>query len=359
MMKHFSNKYQGNILHQNLNDKDRLIIETVYFENDKNLKEIDLNYNKENFEHAVVFCGKGLTQNLCNQINYIASFLAQNNVFIGITDRGDLKNFKFHRNIHIIPLFISEDNIPIGYMSENYLFCELKSINQYLKNSQYKYKYFTRMRKDIYLFVDDFINYLSIVPSLSKKYSYISTDQSTNLLRRFCISDQFFTIPIKSLTNIPYRIRPNKKKAFWWDYRHIQPHEIFKNDHQMEQWIWKNILINSDKDIDLDCHFEEYLGFVERNFLIISSKQIGFTWNRFNTTMLHNWVRYVPNGEGLFSSTKPLRSFLSYSSFLTPIYKKNYLISYFKILRILFFTKKLFKFIVKFPIFFFQYFFFK
>lgn len=359
MMNHFSNRYQGNILHQNLQAKDKLIIETDYFANDKNLEELKIN-KKENFEHVIVFCGKGLTENLCNQLNFLASsFINNNSILIGITDRGDLKNFKFHKNVHQIPLFTIEKNIPVGYMSENYLFCELKSINLYLKNFKKKYKHFTRMRKDIYLFVSDFINYLSLVPSLTKKYSYISTDQSTNLLRKFCISDQFFTIPLSALNSIPYRVRPNKRKAFWWDYRHIQPHEIYKNDHQMEQWIWKNIIMNSKQSIDLNCNFEAYLSFLEKNLLIITTRQIGYTWNRFNTTNLQNWVRYVPNGEGLFSSTKPLRSFFSYSSYLSPVYKNKYIVSYFKLLKTIFFIKKLLKFIFKFPIFFINYIFLK
>ena len=53
-MKHYSNSYQGNILHQNLGDKDKLIVETTYFNNKKNLTKIKLN-NIEKFEHVVVF----------------------------------------------------------------------------------------------------------------------------------------------------------------------------------------------------------------------------------------------------------------------------------------------------------------
>ena len=136
-----------------------------------------------------------MTKYLCNQINFIAYNYGNNNLLIGITDRGDLTNFNFHENVHLIPLYICEEDIPVGYMSENFLFCELKSINLYLKNLKEEFKYFTRMRKDVFLFVSDFINYLSLVPSLTKKYSYISVDQSSNLLRKFCISDQFFTIP--------------------------------------------------------------------------------------------------------------------------------------------------------------------
>ena len=353
-MKHFSNLYKGNLMHKSISDNQKLIIERNYIEQSKKLS-YEFIKEKKDFQHILVFCGKGVSQTLCDQINQLSELLNEK-VFIGITDRGDLQKFKFHKSIHIIPMCCNEDQIPIGYMSENFLFCELKSIYKYvLKLQNNKYKYFTRLRKDVFLLIENFINYLQCVPSLNKKYSFITTEESTNLMRRFCLSDQFFTIPFQLINSIPYRIRPNRKRNFWWDCRHIKPQEIFKNNHQMEQWVWVNFLNSFSFNLNKNCTFEEYIDYLDRNILVLPPKQIGYLWNRSSDVYLHNLVRFPPFGRGLFISTKPLRNYTSYSSFISPLILKQDSIAFFKLIRFLIFSKKLLRFLFTLPLYYLRY----
>ncbi len=307
-------------------------------------------------KHIVVFCGMGITNVLCDQLNYLSELTKSSDLIIGITDRNDLEKSKLNRSIHKIPMICKEEDVPIGIKAENYLFCELQSIAHYLKeNNLYRYEYFTRMRKDIFLILEDFINYLESVPSLNKRYSFITTDQSTNLLRRFCISDQFFTIPLNLINTIPYRIVPNTRFLFWWHLRHIKPHEIFKNDQQMEQWVWINIIKNSNLKLSKDCTYEEYLYYLDKNILVLPTKQIGYLWNRSSDIYFHNWVRYPPRGRGLLLSTKPLRNYTSYSSFISPLLLKEHMIGFLKFFRYLIFLKKLLRFIFTLPLYYLRY----
>ena len=45
-----------------------------------------------NYDHFIVFCGKGLSYELCNSINQIADI--SNNLLIGVTNRNE-KNLKY------------------------------------------------------------------------------------------------------------------------------------------------------------------------------------------------------------------------------------------------------------------------
>lgn len=353
-MEHFSNLYKGNFMHDNIAKRQKIYVEKINIEVSHN----HINSNLRNFgelEHAIVFCGRGVTETLCDQINYISKVL-KDKVFIGITDRGDLNGIKFEESIHIIPTYCKENEIPLGYMSENFLFCELKSIFKYIESKGISnYKYFSRMRKDIFLLVEEFINYLYCVPSLNNQYLFVTTEQSSNLMRRFCLSDQFFTIPFGLLNSIPYRIRPIKKRPFWWDYRHIQPHEIFKNNHQMEQWVWIHIINNSIKKLPANCKFDDYLSYLEKNVLVLPSKQIGYLWNRSCDFYFHNLIRFPSWGKGLKISSKPLRHFTSYSSFISPFLKKDEVVYFFKLIRFLIFFKRFLRFLVTIPIYYLRY----
>ena len=69
----------------------------------------------------------------------------------------------------------------------------------------------------------------------------------------------------------------------------IPPNEIFKNDYQMEQWVWINFLNNSEKKLDNNCSFRDYLDFLNKNILVLTTKQIGYLWNRSSNFYYHNW----------------------------------------------------------------------
>ena len=155
-----------------------------------------------------------------------------------MTNRNEPEIKILNKNVVIIDLYIDEDNIPNGISSENFLVCELKSISRFIKKRKYEIDHFTRIRKDIFLNTKIFLEYLQMVPSLTKKYPIILSEHSTNLFRRFCLSDHFFTLPVDMIINLNlrYRIKP-KKELFWWNYRHIKPFEILSHSHQMEQWL--------------------------------------------------------------------------------------------------------------------------
>lgn len=355
-MENISNRDKNSYKHRHIKENQEIYIEKNNIESFQKVEIIN-SRNYESLEHAIVFCGKGISQTLCNQINHLSEIL-KDKVFIGVTDRGDLKGTELDESIHIIPTYYEENQIPLGYKFENFFFCELKSIYKYLnKFGELKFKHFTRMRKDIFLLIEDFVNFIYYVPSLKNKYLFITTDQSTNLLRRFCLSDQFFTIPFYLINSIPYRRKPNKKKNFWWDHRHIQPYEIFKNDHQMEQWVWINIINHSHKKLSKYCDFDEYINYVNENILVLPSKQIGYIWNRSSSIYLHNLIRFPSWGKGLLISTKPLRNFTSYSSFISPLVKKKEIIFFFKFIRFLIFIKRLLRFLITFPFYLLRYFF--
>ena len=335
----------------NLN-QEKIFLDVISHKYHNKIKTVVL-YEK-NIDHLVVFCGKGLTDNLCDSINQIAFLLRDTNTIIGITDRGDLKNRKLSSYVHKIPLYIDEKNVPKGIKAENYLFCEIKSISKYIENlEKTNIKFFTRIRKDIYLNVLQFVDYLQSVPSLENRYKFITVNESTNLLRRFCISDMFFTIPISFINKLPYRLIPESDKRFWINYRHIKPHEIFKNDYQMEQWVWINLLKDISPNLKIDCSLRDYWEFIHQNILVITPKQIGYIWNRSSDSYLNNWVRYAPNGNGLFSTTKPIRDFFSYDFINSNLLiRRTKLARYFINIRKEIFLKKFFYFLITFPFYF-------
>ena len=312
---------------------------------------------EKNLNHLVVFCGKGLTKNLCEAINELAILLRETNTIIALTDRGDLDNKEINKYVHKIPLSISENNVPKGIKAENFLFCEIKSIEKYIKNLGISnIEYFTRMRKDIYLNKLVFINYLQSVKSLNKKYKFITVTESTNILRRFCISDMFFTIPFSYIGKIPYRIKPNKRNLFWFNYRHLNPYEIFKNDHQMEQWVWFNLLKETIPHLKESCSLKDYWLYLHTNILIFNPSQIGYIWNRSSDFYLNNWHRFDPNGHGLMKTSKPFRDFFNYSPITSNLLIHNTKLSnYFFNSRKIIFIKKLLFLILTFPFYYLKY----
>ena len=121
-------------------------IDTVY--HDLSNKVEQNNLLEVNYSHLVVFCGRGITFDLCNTINQLADI--GNNLLIGVTNRNEKELKHLNKRVLKIPLYISETDIPKGISSENYLICELKSIAKYIKN-KIRNKFFTRIRKDIFL----------------------------------------------------------------------------------------------------------------------------------------------------------------------------------------------------------------
>ena len=302
------------------------------------------------FRHLIVFCGKGLNSNLLKIINSLANLTKNNELYIGITDRGDLDDFEIDNSIYKIPLNIKENNIPAGYSSENFLISELNSISYFIENSlNYEILFFSKLRKDIFLDINEFINYLSYVPILKKKYRYICSEESTNLMRINCMSDIFFTLDIKEFLSIKIPFRYKKRNAIfnWFWYR--QPYEIFKNDHQPEQWLWKNIFLNSSINFSTFGQLNNYFNFIERNFLILSPEKIGYNWTRGSKFKLYNESRFVPIGRDLFINTKPPTDFVSYNSFLSKILIHYNFKRYIIIYKIIFLMQKICTFIFKLP----------
>ena len=262
----------------------------------------------------MVFCGKGLTNNLGKSINDLAIKLKNTNSIVGVTDRGDLSKISFNENVHKIPLITPEKDIPKGIKAENYFFCEIESIKVYFNKLGFKeIKFFTRLRKDIYLDTLKFLNYLQTVPSLNKRYKFITVSESTNILRRFCISDMFFTIPIGYINKFRYRFAPKGSNDFWFKYRHIKPQEIYKNNHQMEQWVWLNLLREDIPSLEINCSLKDYWLFIHKYILVMSPKQIGYLWNRSSDFYFNNSSRFAPDGNGLLKTSKPFRDFFSFS----------------------------------------------
>ena len=95
-----------------------------------NIQQIN---HKTSFRHLIVFCGKGLNFDFINNLNLLAKLTNKNSLYIGITDRGDLDDFKIDDSIYKIPLYISERNIPMGYFNENFLISELKSTSLFIE----------------------------------------------------------------------------------------------------------------------------------------------------------------------------------------------------------------------------------
>ena len=123
----------------------------------------------------------------------------------------------------------------------------------------------------------------------------------------------FFTIPIDYLGKFKYRTITARNNNFWFKYRHIKPHEIYKNDHQMEQWVWLNLLKEGTPYLKKDCSLNDYWLFLHKNILVVNPKQIGYLWNRSSDFYLNNCSRFAPSGNGLMKSAQPFRDFFSYS----------------------------------------------
>ena len=322
-------------------------IDNVYHELSNKLEKNNL--LEVNYSHLVVFCGRGITFDLCKTINQLAKI--GNNLLIGVTNRNEKELKHLDKRVLIIPLYISEKEIPKGISSENYLICELKSIAKYIKTNKIQNKFFTRLRKDIFLNPQVFIKYLQVVPSLTKRYPIICSEHSSNLLRRYCLSDHFFTTPLGMIKdqNFIYRIKSEKQSLFWWKYRHIKPYEILSNNHQMEQWLWSNLLKNY-FSVSLDKSYSEYINYLSKYFLIIPTWQIGYFWTRSSEFYLQNWVKFSSKGQDLFKTTMPFRDFISYSSFFEKVYKDKNIFYYLLVTRVLIYLGKLFKLFITLPI---------
>ena len=313
-----------------------------------------LNLINSKFNHLVVFCGKGLDSQICHSINLLAKI--NKSLTIAVTNRKEPEIKILNKNVLIIDLYIEEENIPKGISSENFLICELKSISKFLKKSNLQFEYFTRIRKDIFLNTMTFLQYLQMVPSLTKKYPIILSEHSTNLLKRFCLSDHFFTMPAYMIIdlNLRYRINP-KKNLFWWEYRHIKPFEILSNSHQMEQWLWSHFLSSSQININLNCSYEEYINYLYKYFLVIPTKQIGYLWTRSSEFYLNNWVRFASVGHDLSRTTIPPRVWISYTSFLGLYFKDKNVLTYFIAVRKIIFFRKLIRLFFTLPLYYLKY----
>jgi len=327
-------------------------IDTVYHDLSNKLEKNNL--LEVNYSHLVVFCGRGITFDLCNTINQLADI--GKNLLIGVTNRNEKELKHLNKRVLRIPLYISEKEIPEGISSENFLICELKSIAIYIKKNNIRNKYFTRIRKDIFLNPGVFQKYLQVVPSLSKRYPIICSEHSSNLLKRYCLSDHFFTTPLSMIKdqNFIYRTKSDKQSLFWWKYRHIKPYEILSNNHQMEQWLWSNLLKNN-FSVSLDISYSEYINYLSKYFLIIPTWQIGYFWTRSSEFYLRNWVKFSSKGHDLFKTTMPFRDFISYSSFFEKVYKDKKIFSYLFATRRLIFIGKLFKLFITLPIYYSKY----
>ena len=303
------------------------------------------------FKHFLVFCGKGLNIDFINNLNLLAKLTNKNSLYIGITDRGDLDDFEIDDSIYKIPLYISERNIPMGYFNENFLISELKSTSLFIEKSfKDELLFISRLRKDIFIDINVFINYLKCVPILKKNFKYICSEDSTNLMRINCISDIFFTLDIHEFLSmkIPYRYKENNQIINWFWYR--QPYEIFKNDHQCEQWLWKNIFLNSNIDSSIfKTHDEEYFNFLEKNFLILSPSNIGYRFSRGSKFNVFNQSRFLPRGKHFFSNTYPLTDFVSYNSFFGKLNKDKKFVRFIKKYKKIFLLQKGIIFIFKLP----------
>ena len=60
----------------------------------------------------------------------------------------------------------------------------------------------------------------------------------------------------------------------------------------MEQWVWIHIINNSIKTA-LNCKFDDYLSYLEKNVLVLPSNQIGYLWNRSCDFYFHNLIRFL------------------------------------------------------------------
>ena len=315
--------------------------------NNSNIKKINPGIQ---FKHLIVFCGKGLNFDFIANLNRLAKLTHKNSLYIGITDRGDLDDFEIDASILKIPLYILEKNVPKGNTTENYLISELKSISIFIKkNLKDEVFFFSKLRKDIFLDLNMFINYLSCVPILKKKYKYICSEESSNLMRINCISDIFFTLDIEEFLRIQIAYRNKIKIPILNYFWHRQPYEIFKNDHQAEQWLWKNILLNNNIYFSRFNGFDRYLNFLKNNFLLLPPSSIGYRFTRGSKFNIFNQTRFVPKGKYLFRNTNPLTDFVSQNLLFSKLSKDKELIRFIKRYKIIFFIKKFFIFILKIP----------
>ena len=335
----------------------KFYISRAQYEYDQLVDINNYSIDNEKFNHLVLFCGKGISHKLVSAMNTIAELTKNSNLIVGITDRGDLDDKSISRYVHKIPLIIGEENVPKGVAYENYFFCELKSATYYLSLKKIEdVTYFTRVRKDIFLDVIKFLDYLQSVKFLFNKYNFITVTNSTNVLRRLCFSDMFFTTPLNLINNIPYRKIPERKNLFWFHMRYLKPHEIFKNDHQMEQWLWFHLLNNFGNVFDNQISIRDYWKLMENYILVLNPKEIGYIWNRSSDVYLNNWEKYSPNGKGFFKTTRPMRNFLNYSNFMLYLLTiKSNLSNYFIKYRRLIFIQKSFYLIIFFPFYYLKY----
>ena len=168
-------------------------------------------------------------------------------------------------------------------------------------------------------------------------------------MRINCISDIFFTLDVNEFLDmkIPYRHKAKNPAINWFWYR--QPFEILKNDHQSEQWFWKNVFLNRNIDFSIFIGHHDYFNFLETNFLILSPGNIGYRFTRGSKFNLLNQSRFLPKGKHFFSNTNPLTDFVSYNSFFSKLNKDKKFIRFIKIYKITFFLKKIFIFFIKLP----------
>ena len=152
-----------------MNNINPFLIETStknFYQNINTSNLLNIKYN-----HLVVFCGKGLNYEICHAINLLANI--DNSLSIAVTNRKEPEIKNLNKNVSIIELYIDENDIPNGISSENFLICELKSISKFIKKNNFKFNHFTRIRKDIFLDTNIFLQYLQLVPSLTKKFPII------------------------------------------------------------------------------------------------------------------------------------------------------------------------------------------
>ena len=258
--------------------------------------------------HLVTFTGLGVNQYLIDFVNSLSKLLESSNIFIALTDRGDLDNFIISPSVLRIPC--SSREIPRGYANENYIISELLAIQSFCSEHEYNFTIFTKLRKDLIFESSTFLSYLISIPSFLDNYEIILSSLSSNWLRKFCLSDICFSVKMSHFLSTPMSYR--KYYNFQSLIRKVNIFSIYSPFFEAEQFIWSQLF--KAYSIPPDIKYIDYISWLNTNVISLLPSSQGILWTRNDSFILNNWYLFSDFGKHISTSFSPLRNFFSYLS---------------------------------------------
>jgi len=262
----------------------------------------------------IIFCGiSSLNVSTIDAINYLSKLHQGSRYRIALTDRCDLGVVDLHDSVLKIP--VSSEVVPEGYSSENFIIMELRAIQDYISTSGLNFDYVIKLRKDVLISVDPFLQFIWSTPAILEKYSIMASTLSTNILRPYCLSDLFFCVKSDYLLRVSFKYR--RANSLVKKIRtYLRSLDVYYPMWGNEAFIWHQI-ISSSCLIRLS-NISSWISFLDEYVLVLPPHQMGLTWSRNSRSVLRNWNLFSPDGRYIELSTNPLRDFTSYNSLLAP-----------------------------------------